>query len=379
MKIVAVGPLPNNFSVSGLSIAFGLALDGLNEIGHEIRVVDISPSAKGHVSGSLAFSRVYDIAKMSVSFARKIKGADLVYAPMSTSALGLLKDALIVGIASLARKSTVGHLHGGGERAFYRNSNYLIRVLLKQVRRRYGKIIVLGDLLCSEFDYLDSAEQLAVVPNGLPAESEPFGEVGVKRLQSNSPINLLYLSNMVSSKGYLLVLEACARLKAEGVSIYCRFCGSFVSTVVDGKVGNTFEDFQNRIRLLGLENNVEYMGLVRGEKKRDVLRQSHVFVLPTSYPWEGQPISIIEALSWGIPVVSTKHKGIPEQVKDGISGCLIDVAGDASVVAAAIRRLTSSSSVYEEYSIAARRSYLDKFTASKHVKRLEEVLLSVVS
>ena len=72
---------------------------------------------------------------------------------------------------------------------------------------------------------------------------------------------------------------------------------------------------------LDLDPYVEFLGWVGNTEKNQLLRDADIFILP-SYN-EGLPVSIIEAMSWGIPVISTKVGGIPELLEDEVSGCLI--------------------------------------------------------
>ena len=65
---------------------------------------------------------------------------------------------------------------------------------------------------------------------------------------------------------------------------------------------------------------VEYLGVVRGEAKEELLRWSNIFVLPTYFQMEGQPISILEAMVMRNCIVTTEHAGIPDIVKEKING-----------------------------------------------------------
>ena len=69
------------------------------------------------------------------------------------------------------------------------------------------------------------------------------------------------------------------------------------------------------------------------------LQVADVFVLPTFYPFEGQPLVLLEALAAGVPVVSTFHAGIPETVRNEKEGLLVP-ANDPPALAGAIRQAT---------------------------------------
>jgi len=374
MIVLAIGPMPTLDSVSGLSVAFDMAVRGMRERGHEVFVVDTMPSSDKHVSGRFQLNRVRELIRVLRKCLALVKLADVVYAPVSTSTLGVLKDLLLGLVARFGEKPLVGHLHGGGERLFYESSAWPVQLVTRISRRNFSRIIVLGELLRAEYDYLDSAVELVVVPNGLPCEAEPEC-YRPKHWEQGSPVSLLYLSNMLPSKGYLRVLDACAILKARGVKFRCRFCGGFVNTVTEQANDNTLEHFKARVVELGLGGEVDYLGLVHGAQKRAELALADVFLLPTSYPWEGQPISIIEALSWGVPVVSTNHKGIPEQVRDGVDGILVQPPGEPHALADAVMEIVESPVAYRGFSEAARQAYEKRFTAKAFVENLEKALM----
>ena len=74
----------------------------------------------------------------------------------------------------------------------------------------------------------------------------------------------------------------------------------------------------------GLEANITYHGIVTGETKNNLLRMSHIFILLTRYPNEGQPISILEAMGNAMLVITTNHAGIPDIVENGKNGLVVE-------------------------------------------------------
>ena len=61
-----------------------------------------------------------------------------------------------------------------------------------------------------------------------------------------------------------------------------------------------------------------------GEQKRKLLKECYIFALPTRYPNEGQPISILEAMGNGMFIITTNHAGIPDIVEDGVNGIVMN-------------------------------------------------------
>ncbi|MFN9913044.1 MAG: glycosyltransferase family 4 protein, partial [Pirellulaceae bacterium] len=82
------------------------------------------------------------------------------------------------------------------------------------------------------------------------------------------------------------------------------------------------EFVEDYIRQHQLQSLVTYRGVVQGSEKLELLKASQVFILPTNYRKEGQPISIIEAMGSGMAIFTTHHAGIPDLVHDGENGVI---------------------------------------------------------
>ena len=92
--------------------------------------------------------------------------------------------------------------------------------------------------------------------------------------------------------------------------------------------GKFFEDsektyFESYVKDNKLEEYVTYHSIVGGEAKRSLLKECYIFALPTRYPNEGQPISILEAMGNGMFIITTDHAGIPDIVEDGVNGVMM--------------------------------------------------------
>ena len=99
-----------------------------------------------------------------------------------------------------------------------------------------------------------------------------------------------------------------------------------MSRVYSAKIaGNIDENLKEIIRnKISSLKNTQYLGVVKGIEKRELLNWSTIFVLPTFYKMEGQPISILEALATSNVIISTKHAGIPDIIKHEKNGFLME-------------------------------------------------------
>lgn len=365
----------------GVSVAFDLLCDHLKEIGAQTREVNLTQSGAANSAGRFGWSRLAFTLTRVVEAWFKMLTVDLVYLTVSTSLFGFVKDFLIIVGAWIFRKKVVIHLHGGGYRSFYESRSSLGKLIVRWTLRRTSKIIVLGQLLKSQFEFLDKPEIITVVPNGLALDTKLIQK---QAPGEGAPWKILYLSNLMETKGYYVLLEASEKVASESsFKFHVDFCGGFVESVSEqGGVGRAAElkaSFHNRIGKPPLNEVAKYNGTVSGKVKEILLEEAHVLVLPTWYPWEGQPLSIIEAMACGTPVVSTEHAGIPEEIVHEKTGWMLAANDiDKDHLAEVLTKLMNlSSEEYTKMSERAHQHYLDHFTKEKHLDRMLEVLNSV--
>lgn len=363
-------------SVTGLALAFDLLLSGFEQRKLPYRLVDFGRLGLADKPGTFHWGRIGSTLWMLLRFYGQLWGVQSVYIVIASSKFGFLRDAMMIWASRLVNAHLVLHLHGGGYRSFYETQSRWLQRFIAHTLAQADTIVILGEQLRDQFAFVPDHEQkVRVVPNGLPFDLQPQ-TIAPKSLPVTEPIRLLYLSNLMESKGYLILLEACRILHHEyGQAIHCDFCGDFVETSVDDGInaGSVQAHFFQLIEEWNLGDVVTYRGLVRDRQKEQLLQQAHIFVLPTTYPWEGQPISIIEALAFGTPVVATPHRGIPEQVLDGVNGFLTDA--DANQVAAAIVRLQQDPDRYQQFSQQARQHFDAHFTQQAYLDRLIPTIL----
>lgn len=252
--------------------------------------------------------------------------ADLFYFTPSQSKGGNLRDILIMGLLRMQGKRCVVHLHGGYYRTLVEQDvpAWQRRINHRLVRGLAGAI-VLGDALRDNFTGLLPDEKIHIVHNCVDDEYMMSDEEFAGKLDElprRQITHVLYLSNMMRIKGYPVVLEM-ARHEKEACEAGHPRCFHF------DFAGHFFDDearrhYQEYVCEHDLEEYVTYHGVVSGDDKRRLLRESDVFVLPTTHPTEGQPISILEAMGNGLAVLTTDYPGIADIVQDGENGAVVD-------------------------------------------------------
>jgi glycosyltransferase involved in cell wall biosynthesis len=127
----------------------------------------------------------------------------------------------------------------------------------------------------------------------------------IREIKSSEKLQILFLSRLQVTKGVIETIDAFSKLHREDRDLELVIAG-------DGSDGNLV---RKRVEALG-DNRIKLVGYVRGEEKRKILENSHLLCFPTYYG-EGLPNSIIEAMAFGIPIITRPVGGIPDNVREG--------------------------------------------------------------
>lgn len=165
---------------------------------------------------------------------------------------------------------------------------------------------------------------------------------------------LLSISPLTARTGFGFLIDACARLIKDGVELDCRIVG-------DGPLRRTAEQW---IAQRGLTDHVRILGNLPQHEVARLMGETDIFVLPSIIASDGQmdgiPVSLMEAMAAGKPVVASALSGIPELVRHDISGLLVDAAHPQRI-ADAIRRLIEDPALRERLGAAAKSVVRERF------------------
>jgi len=127
---------------------------------------------------------------------------------------------------------------------------------------------------------------------------------------------------------------------------------------------------------LGLAGKVQFAGFLKGRALCDLYHQAHLFVHPSRITadgnQEGIPNAMLEAMATGLPVVATLHGGIPEAVRDGVTG-LLTPERDRDGLVKSLFALTDDAAKWQAFSRAASQDILENFEARAQIAKLEAV------
>lgn len=227
------------------------------------------------------------------------------------------RKSIFAFTAILFRVPYVLHMHGGQFEEFFRGEcGPLRREIIRALLRNAATVIALSVSWAAKLREMVPGAQVEVVYNSVSLPRR-------KTLGHNEVRNgILFLGRIGTGKGTFDLIRAFAVVSGD---VKLALGG-------DGDV----DEASKLARQLGVSERVQLLGWVTGEDKEALLSTASIFVLP-SYN-EGLPISVLEAMAWGVPVITTPVGGIPEVVRQGEEGVMVQ-PGDIDGLTAALRQL----------------------------------------
>ena len=368
-NLIAIGPLPPpNY---GQSLGFkSLCEDLNNEL--QLHIVNIQPNYTKPGDG-WKLIRLFEYFSTFIHFINLLimtnKNCN-IYITVGQSSPSFARDFIFIILGFLFKRKIFAHLKGGNFNSFYEKSSFFSKFLIKYIYRKVYRIIVLGPSLLNNFNFCKLiSSKVVVVENGLTHDTNYISY----KQKNNRKLNIIYLSNLIISKGYWDIIDALKILDSNDVKYKCVFAGNFFKSPDDPynlKLRVIEKEFEKKINNM---ENVLYLGPVSGREKNKLLQNSDIFLLPTYYVNEGQPISIIEAMAYGNAIISTPYRSIVDIVVHGKEGLLIKPK-KPDLIASALINLYNDKKKLESMKLNAYLTFKERFTREKHLKNMRDAL-----
>ncbi|MFP4845206.1 glycosyltransferase [Winogradskyella sp. PE311] len=287
---------------------------------------------------------------------------DSVYIAMTAKGIGFYKDILAIFFIKLFRVQLIIHFHNKGVSDHQNKTicNFLYKWVFKN-----AKIILLSKYLFSDIKKYVNEDDVYYCPNGIMRIKTNDSAVSDNNY---GKLKLLFLSNLMTSKGVFVLLKALSILKKKGVEFSCNFIGS---------AGDISEfDFRKNLSVLNLDSDVNYLGEKFNEDKEAIFRTSDVFVHPSLN--DCFPLVLLEASQFKLPMVSTFEGAIPEIIEDGFNGFLVP-KNDPSALAEKLEKLIQNKNLRISLGDAAFEKYEKEYTFSKFENNMCSILKSINS
>jgi hypothetical protein len=382
----------NSIGFSGQYFATKILIQELNH--KNWQVSEILTPAINRIDDNKGFKKVFEYLKFSgYFFSSLLKGCTvalskkIIYINLGQSRFGLLRDGFPLLIRSfiVSESKAVVSLHGSLFLTWLNNSldAKLFRQIVQAARyvtilglNHQTKLIELG-VPQEKIIWLDNTCLLNPI-----CESEIRRKHQIKFLQKNnnqSALSILYLSNLLETKGYVEFLEAISQLASNSqLPIAVVLCGKIVDKKEDEhRFTNPYEARQWIEKQITQINQSDYIRLrwvngAVGEDKAKLFQEAHIFVLPSRYLVEAQPIVILEALASGCAVITTKIGEIPTTVNEE-TAFLLDECSPAAI-AEAIRELSHNQKRRQELALNGLKLFQERFSYEKHIAQWESLL-----
>ncbi len=322
-RLLMVAPKPPPIGGSPLTVQAMLAELALYPDIH-VTVINTSPSmdVRKNMDG-FNFEKVFRTLLIVPKFIYEIRGCDAVLV-FANDLFAITLVPILLFLARLFHKPFFLKPVAASLDLFINAQKkplreYLLMVLrgtdgiLAQTRRLHED---LGKLGCSNVYYLPGCRTFAPIP--------------ATAKETSSTLRLIFLAHVSRLKGTFILLDALKILnETSDLEVSCDYYGPIINDIHD--------EFMRELKVVP---NAHYCGIAEPGTGAQLIAKYDALVLPTYHDTEGHPGVLIEAMSAGVPVITTQIRTLPELVTDGVNGFLVPTQ-DSAALAEAIRKLAA--------------------------------------
>lgn len=283
-----------------------------------------------------------------------IRKPDLVHIHSSFGPSFYRKIPFIL-LSNWFHKPVINHIHGADFDTFYRNASEKKQTLIRSVYERCDYFIALSDEWKANLSEIIPEDRVTVIENYSQLNVEAFR----KRMKRDSNNRVLFLGEIGKRKGCYDIPEVIKLVSRSVPDVKFVLAG-------DGSSADK-KAIHELLCTCGVVENVIFPGWIRGAEKDKQLIEADVFFLP-SYN-EGMPMSILDAMGYGLPVVSTNVGGIPKIVIDEENGYCCNPA-DTIKMAEGISRLLLDNHLRMSYAERSFQIVEKKFSLERHCNEI---------
>lgn len=285
---------------------------------------------------------------------RKLKKCDIVHIHMSKSG-SFFRKKYFVKKAKKYKKPVIIHVHSSQFNDFYEKSSFFVKKQIIGTFEKADRIIVLSEYWKNEYSHFSKPEKMIVIENGVV--------IPKKFKKDYKKLSIIFLGKICREKGIYDLLKAISVLKNQFPETKIKICGL-------GEI----DECKELCKKYKIDGNVDFLGWVNGEEKSRLLEESAVFVLPSYF--EGMPVSLIEAMSYGCCCLASNAGGIPD-VLSNECGIMFN-SGKVEELIDSLKEVLNSEAKREklgkEAYLVAQKRFDESLVIDKIISIYEEVL-----
>ena len=347
LKVLMVGPSRN--ANGGMTTVVNNYFE--SSLKDKVNLKYIATTIDGHIFIRLIYNFIAYIKILSYLL---IKRVDIVHIHMASRG-SFYRKSLIVKLSKFLCKKVIIHLHGAGFTEFYEDeSNDKQKKYINDIFFMADQVVVLStewkSKILSWFEC-----NISILENGVFVPN--------KNQYNPSSKNIVLLGRLNERKGTYDLLNIVNEVVEKFNDVRFILAG-------DGDL----KKLNNKITELEINKYIDVLGWINEEKREEILKNTLIYVLP-SYN-EGMPMSVIEAMSYGIPTISTWVGGIPQLIDNNESGFLIQ-PGDIEDLKDKIIILLENNSLRQAMSDKGYKKINERFNLENQISQLISIYNSL--
>ena len=250
-------------------------------------------------------SKIMLLFRITSDYIRFIKeilfgGYDVIHINPSLLAQSIIREGILILLCRIRKIPVVIFIHGWDKNCEFKiKRNY--KRIFKYVYGKASAIIVLAEEF--KFSLIDIGLKNPVYILTTLVDDDIFN-IDLSKDKYTTSCNILFLSRIEKEKGVYEAINACSLLRKQFPNMILYIAG-------DGSESSNVKDYIYK-------NNIEYiklLGLVKGKEKEELFKHSDLYIFPTNYG-EGMPTTVLEAMAYGLPVITRPVGGLKDFFED---------------------------------------------------------------
>jgi glycosyltransferase involved in cell wall biosynthesis len=365
IKITVIGQTPPPYGGQALAIEniVNSSFDGI-ELYHVRMCFSKEMNERGKLS-LYKITHLFDIIFKAILLRFKYNVSVLYYPPSNSPKISVYRDLIILFFVRPFYKKTIFHFHAAGISEYLESSSAVSKWIGKGILNKPTLGIVTSNKNPQDPQYLNAVRSVEI-PYGIN-DDRPKGYIKEYKKSGNLSVFFMGLLNSTKGEGYLV--DAVGILKKNGVIIDLKVAGKFETEEYRNK-------FFEKVEKNGIAKNFEYLGVITGKKKTEAYMQADLFCFPSFFISESFGIVLIEAMSFHLPLIATKWRGIQSVVQVAENGYLVDIK-NAEQIADKLLEFNNNPNLLEEYGSKSRELFEKKYTLSSYIENIEKEFINI--